>query len=61
MQFIDLVLPEIYRGLTNDPHPDFGGDLAWNPAHGPRGPPLKARGPSTLRRAAGAGDTPMGG
>jgi len=40
-QFTDLVLPEIYRGLTNDSHPDFGEDLAWNPAHGPRGPPLK--------------------
>jgi len=64
-QYTEMVLPEIYPGLSDDSLPDFGADLEWTPAHGPCGPPLKSRDstsleqPSTSQGAADAIDTPM--
>ena len=57
----DLVLQEIHPGPTDDSLPEFGVDLPWTPAHGPRGPPLKSSNPvdsGQLGASSGAADAP---
>lgn len=38
-----LVPPEAHSTSTGDSLSDFGDDLDWTSAHGPRGPPLKSK------------------
>ena len=65
--FTSCVMPEAYPSPTDDSLADFGDDLGWTPAHGPRGPPLKPKDSTTTgessssQGAADATDTPMGG